>query len=69
MVSILNVENSKNITYYKKWNLFNQIIYFKTFLKIKMRINFKNAEVFNEDLLKIYKGKLKESSFRTYIHK
>jgi len=69
MVSMLNVENSKNITYYKKWNLFNQIIYFKTFLKIKMRINFKNAEVFNEDLLKIYKGKLKESSFRTYIHK
>jgi hypothetical protein len=66
---MLNVENSKNITYYKKWNLFNQIIYFKTFLKIKMRINFKNAEVFNEDLLKIYKGKLKESSFRTYIHK
>jgi hypothetical protein len=66
---MLDVENSKNITYYKKWNLFNQIIYFKTFSKIKIRINFKNAEVFNEDLLKIYKGKLKKSSFRTYIHK
>ena len=58
------------LTYNKKWNLFDQIILSKNFLeKQKGKFYFKHAEVFNKDWMKIYKGKLKGSPFRTYIGK
>lgn len=56
------------LTYNQKWNLFDQIILSKNFLhKEKDKLHFKHAEVFNKDWLKVYKGKLKGSPFRTYI--
>lgn len=56
------------LTYNQKWNLFDQIIISKNFLgKEKGKLYFKHAEVFNKDWLKVYKGKLKGSPFRTYI--
>lgn len=56
------------LTFNGQWNLFDQIIFSKNFFqKEKEQLNFKHAEVFNKDWLKVYKGKLKGSPFRTYI--
>ncbi len=59
-----------SLTYEGKWNLFDQIIITKNFLnKENSKHSFKHAEVFNKDWLKVFKGKLKGSPFRTYIGK
>lgn len=51
-----------------KWNLFDQIIFSKNFLNNdKGAYSFQYAEVFNKDWLRVLKGKLKGSPFRTYI--
>lgn len=56
------------LTFNQQWNLFDQIIFSKNFLdKDANKLHFKHAEVFNKDWLKVYKGKLKGSPFRTYI--
>ncbi len=59
----------KGTTAYKnKWNLFDQIIFTKNYLKPSSNKHvFRYAEVFDKDFLKVYKGKLKGSPFRTYI--
>ncbi|WP_405606491.1 endonuclease/exonuclease/phosphatase family protein [Polaribacter sp. Asnod1-A03] len=68
MESLLNKENNGSLTFEGKWNLFDQIIVSKNFLTpISNKLQFKHAEVFNKKWLKIYKGKLKGSPFRTYI--
>jgi predicted extracellular nuclease len=68
MESLLDREETGSLTYNGKWNLFDQIILSKNFLdKEKGKIYFKHAEVFNKEWLKIFKGKLKGSPFRTYI--
>ena len=68
MESLIDKEKSGTSTYNKKWNLFDQIIFSKNFLEKKEgTLHFKHAEVFNKEWLKIYKGKLKGSPFRTYI--
>ncbi|PQJ76455.1 endonuclease/exonuclease/phosphatase family protein [Polaribacter glomeratus] len=70
MESLLDKEKHGSSTYNKKWNLFDQIIFSKNFLSKKEgKLLFKHAEVYNKKWLKIYKGKLKGSPFRTYIHK
>lgn len=70
METLLNTEKKGSTTYNKKWNLFDQIIFSNNFLeKEKGGLQFKHAEVFNKDWLKIHKGKLKGSPFRTYIGK
>jgi predicted extracellular nuclease len=70
MESLLNREEIGTLTYNGKWNLFDQIIFSNNFLnKKKDSIYFKHAEVFNKEWLKIFKGKLKGSPFRTYIGK
>ena len=56
------------LTFQKKWNLFDQIIFSKNFLnKESQKHSFMHAEVFNKDWLRVFKGKLKGSPFRTYI--
>lgn len=56
------------LTYNKKWNLFDQIILSKNFLNSEPgKLHFKHAEVFNKKWLRIAKGKLKGSPFRTFI--
>ena len=68
MESLLDREKKGTTTYEKKWNLFDQIIFSKNFLEKKEgKIYFKHAEVFNKKWLKVFKGKLKGSPFRTYI--
>ena len=68
MESLLDVEKLGTTTYDKKWNLFDQIIFSKNFLEKKEgKLYFKHAEIFNKKWLKIFKGKLKGSPFRTYI--
>lgn len=63
--------NSKGTTCFQgKWNLFDQIIISKNFLAAENNaLSFKQAEIFDKEWLKIKKGKLKGSPFRTYIHK
>lgn len=51
-----------------RWNLFDQIIFSKNFLNSDSnKHTFEYAEVFNKHWLKVVKGKLKGSPFRTYI--
>ncbi|WP_298779840.1 endonuclease [uncultured Polaribacter sp.] len=66
--SLHDPEKSGTTTYNKKWNLFDQIIFSNNFKeKAEGKLYFKHAEVFNKKWLKIFKGKLKGSPFRTYI--
>jgi len=68
MESLLDRNAVGTLTYNSKWNLFDQIIFNKSFLtKQEGKLHFLHAEVFNKDWLKIFKGKLKGSPFRTYI--
>jgi len=68
MEKILDRNAIGSLTYEGKWNLFDQIIITKNFLdKKEGQVYFKHAEVFNKKWLKIFKGKLKGSPFRTYI--
>lgn len=68
MKSLLDSEKTGTLTYNGNWNLFDQIIFSNNFLDEKEgELYFKRAEVFNKKWLKIFKGKLKGSPFRTYI--
>ncbi len=68
MESLLDRNEIGTLTYDKKWNLFDQIIFNKSFLeKSAGKLQFTHAEIYNKDWLKIFKGKLKGSPFRTYI--
>ena len=68
MESILKPEKTGSLTYNEKWNLFDQILLSKNFTEKKAgKLYFKHAEVFNKEWLKINRGKLKGSPFRTYI--
>jgi predicted extracellular nuclease len=70
MEAMLDREKIGSLTYKGKWNLFDQIIFSNNFLKkTPGKLYFKHAEVFNKEWLKIFKGKLKGSPFRTYIGK
>jgi len=58
------------LTYNGNWNLFDQIIFSKNFLeKNEGKLYFKHAEVFQKKWMRVFKGKLKDSPFRTYIGK
>ncbi|WP_158838985.1 endonuclease/exonuclease/phosphatase family protein [Polaribacter sp. L3A8] len=68
MEKILDRDSVGSLTYEGKWNLFDQIIISKNFLEKKEgKLYFEHAAVFNKKWLKIFKGKLKGSPFRTYI--
>ena len=68
MESLLDRDAVGTLTYDSKWNLFDQIIITKNFLEPEIdKHHFKHAEVFNRKWLKIFRGKLKGSPFRTYI--
>ncbi|NLP57310.1 endonuclease/exonuclease/phosphatase family protein [Lutibacter sp. B1] len=58
------------LSHRKTWHLFDQIIFSKNFLTIEPnKHSFKYAEVFDKEFLKVWKGKLKGSPYRTYIGK
>lgn len=51
-----------------KWNLFDQILFTTNFFEFnKTKYGFQNAEIFDQEFLKQYKGKYKGSPFRTYV--
>ncbi|CAM1359249.1 Endonuclease/Exonuclease/phosphatase family protein [Tenacibaculum sediminilitoris] len=55
-------------THYKKWHLFDQIMFSKVFFDTeKSDHTFLGAKIFKKDWLRIYKGKYKGSPFRSYI--
>jgi len=68
MTSLWDKDYVGSLTYEGKWNLFDQILFSKNFLEQNTgALTFKHAEVFNKKWLKVFKGKLKGSPFRTYI--
>lgn len=70
MKNLLDPAKTGTLKYKGKWNLFDQILFSENFLEKKEgKIYFKHAEVFNKKWLKVFKGKLKGSPFRTYIGK
>ncbi len=53
--------------YRSQWNLFDQIIFSHNFHKYeKGKHSFSEASIFDDDFLKIYKGRYKGNPFRTY---
>ncbi len=56
------------LTFYKKWHLFDQIIFSRDFFDAeKSKHTFLKANILKKDWLRFYKGKFKNSPFRTYI--
>ena len=53
-----------------RWNLFDQIIFTKNFFeKVPNTFSFDHANIFDDDFLKLFKGKYKGKPFRTYVGK
>ena len=69
MESLVDKDKRGTSTYNKKWTFFDQIMLSKNFLddNNNEELTFKHAEVFNKKWLRIFRGKLKGSPFRTYI--
>ena len=68
MERLLNTDLIGSLTYNKKWNLFDQIIFTKNFLASEEeKHSFLHAEIFNKNWMRVFKGKLKGSPFRTYV--
>ena len=55
-------------SYNHSWNLFDQFIITHNFFERKKNaLSFVNANIFDEDFLKLYEGKYKGSPYRTYV--
>lgn len=56
-----------SLNYKGNWNLFDQIIFSHNFHKYeKGKHSFADADIFDDDFLKIYRGRYKGTPFRTY---
>ncbi|NNC49423.1 MAG: endonuclease [Flaviramulus sp.] len=54
----------------RQWNLFDQIMISNNFFKTSKRcFEYSSANIFDEDFLKLFKGKYKGTPFRTYVGK
>jgi len=54
----------------KQWNLFDQILFTTNFFETKENsLQYEDANIFDEDFLKLRDGKFKGSPFRTYVGK
>ena len=54
----------------RQWNLFDQILISSNFFKSSDHLfEFSTANIFDEDFLKLFKGKYKGTPFRTYVGK
>ncbi|MFC5047830.1 endonuclease [Aquimarina hainanensis] len=61
---------SGSLNYRNQWNLFDQIIFTHNFHRYeKGKHSFSKAAIFDDDFLKIYKGRHKGRPFRTYSGK
>ncbi|SEC33021.1 Endonuclease/Exonuclease/phosphatase family protein [Tenacibaculum sp. MAR_2009_124] len=63
----LHKENNGTLTYYGKWHLFDQIILSNNFFDDSSSLRFIEAKIFKKPWMRVYKGKLKGSPFRTFI--
>jgi len=56
-----------SLNYKNQWNLFDQIIFSNNFHKYeKDKHSFSEANIFDDDFLKVYKGRYKGTPYRTY---
>lgn len=56
--------------YNRQWNLFDQIMFSTNFFEsTPNKLQYDIANIFDEDFLKLYKGKFKGTPFRTYVGK
>ena len=62
---------SRGTTYHDySWNLFDQIMFTKNFFEaVPNTFSFLNANIFDDDFLKLFNGKYKGKPFRTYVGK
>ena len=52
------------------WNLFDQIMFTKNFFEVSPKsFSYVNANIFDDDFLKLFNGKYKGKPFRTYVGK
>lgn len=65
------ISNDRGTTSHnKEWNLFDQFIFTHNFFeRRKNSLRFVNANIFDEDFLKLYDGKYKGTPYRTYVGK
>ena len=57
-------------THHSKWNLFDQIMVSPNFFERESNsLRYVEADIFDEDFLKLFNGKYKGSPFRTYVGK
>ena len=55
-------------SYNRKWNLFDQFMFTHNFFeRKKSSLRFVDANIFDEDFLKLYDGKYKGTPYRTYV--
>ncbi len=54
----------------RQWNLFDQVLFSTNFFKTTDKLfEYQTANIFDEEFLKIFKGKYKGTPFRTYVGK
>lgn len=62
--------NRGTVSRFKQWSLFDQILFTTNFFQSsKDEFEYYNANIFDEDFLKQFRGKFKGSPFRTYVGK
>lgn len=62
--------NRGTVSRYRRWSLFDQIFFTTNFFKSsKDEFEYYNANIFDEDFLKQFRGKFKGAPFRTYVGK
>lgn len=62
--------NRGTVSRYRQWSLFDQIFFTTNFFKSsKDEFEYYNANIFDEDFLKHFRGKFKGAPFRTYVGK
>jgi predicted extracellular nuclease len=66
----INLYKRGSLSYDFKWNVFDQILLSYNFLNRNIEaLNFVEADVFDADFLKLFKGPYKGTPFRTYVGK
>ncbi|GAA4941367.1 endonuclease [Algibacter agarivorans] len=67
-MEVLHTYSRGTTTYNFKWNLFDQIIFSTNFFEATPdTLSFDKANIFDDDFLKLLKGKYKGKPFRTYV--
>ncbi|OED38362.1 endonuclease [Flavobacteriaceae bacterium (ex Bugula neritina AB1)] len=63
----LHTKYRGSLSYKNQWNLFDQIIFSNNFHKYERnKHSFSKANIFDDDFLKVYKGRYKGTPYRTY---